>query len=236
MIFPLHKARFRRAFYKSAQCTDRAFYEIVHYCLPGCVADSLQEGKENHINLTLGNSSTISILLNYLYTLEYKNKNGDILVSHVKVYEAASFYGIPALQKLVVKEFEHHLHMRYDSLPKAIEAIYNDIPSFDRTLQDLALDSIVKNSGTLLGTSEEEATELSKMMDDLPQLGKDLTYHLLLENAKIKAAIGSIPAPDSTPGWCIHELQCESCQWNLDLIFRRHPHETADGAPNMTSP
>lgn len=160
--------------------------------LPGCVADSLQEGKEHHINLTIGKSSIIAIVLNYLYTLEYDNKNEDILVSHVNVYEAASFYDIPPLQTLVAEEFKKHLHVEQDSLPKAVGAIYNDIPYLDRTLRDLALDAIVKYSGTLLGSSEEEATELSKIMDDLPQLGKDFTYRLLSEMVKVRAVIARL--------------------------------------------
>ncbi|TID19572.1 hypothetical protein E2P81_ATG06739 [Venturia nashicola] len=190
--------------HKVVVCTQSKFFE------KACEPNSFKEGKENHIDLTIGNSSIISILLNYLYTLDYAYNNEDILVSHVKVYEAASFYDIPILQTMVVREFEKHLLGECDSLPKAIEAIYNDIPSFDRKLRDLALDAIVKNSGPLLGTSEEGATELSKMMDDLPQLGKDLTYCFLFENAKIKTAYHTAPSNSTKhPQKIVH--RCATC-------------------------
>lgn len=115
---------------------------------------------------------------------------------------------------LVVKEFKKDLLTEYNSLPKAIEAIYNDIPSFGRIMRDLALDAIIGNSGKLLGASEEEATELSKMMDDLPQLGKDLTYHLL--SAKIKTSTALATPPDF--GHKVYHL-CDLCRngvaWRL---------------------
>jgi len=111
-----------------------------------------QEGCENLVNLSIGDSTTISTLLNYLYTTTYSSQAEDSLITDVNVYLAADFYDIPILKQLAAGRFE--------SLLEAVDAIYTDTPSSDRTLWDPVLNTIVAHAPDLIKSDEDKPPTL----------------------------------------------------------------------------
>lgn len=107
----------------------------------------------------------------------------NVLLSHVKVYEAADFYDIPTLKLVVAREFGIELQ-KFDQhvFLAAIDAVYNsNIPPTDRTLHDLVLTAITANTSKLLkpgGSTEDVHSQFMDLMDRVLELGKDLTLRI----------------------------------------------------------
>lgn len=140
------------------------------------------QGNENLLNLTIGDSSTISILLNYLYTLEYENKNEAILVSHVNMYVAADFYDTPVLKMLAAKEFKACLSYTSPFL-NAIETVFNNVPSIDCILRDHVLDFVMEHARQLLLVDgNAKSTAFTELMDRVPELGRESPFAWPLES------------------------------------------------------
>lgn len=148
------------------------------------LANEKQEGNENRIDLTVGNSTTINSLLKYLYTMEYVNHAApeDVLTTDVDVYVVADFYAVPVLKKLIAAQFENHLAKLWntDLFSQAVQTIYTDTPITGRNLRDMALDTIMEHTTDLIETGEgADPTPLTEVMDYVPELGKDLTLRLI---------------------------------------------------------
>lgn len=130
--------------------------------------------------------------------MKYSNdaETEDVLTTDVDAYAVADFYDVPVLKTLVAAHFEVKLNDHWDkhSFAQAVQTIYTNTPSTDRSLRDPALACIMERASDLLGSADESADEptpLSQIMDSVPELGKDLTMRLLAErkdsNSKTQA-------------------------------------------------
>lgn len=129
--------------------------------------------------------------------MEYANDAApeDVLTTDVDVYVVADFYAVPVLKKLIAAQFESHLAESWnpESFPQAVQTIYTDTPTTDRTLRDMALDAIMEHTADLFETGEGTcSTPLTEFMDHLPELGKDLTLRLI-SKSKSKQKMQKVP-------------------------------------------
>lgn len=81
--------------------------------------------------------------------MKYSNdaETEGLFTTNVDTYVVADFYDVPVLKTLVAAHFEVKLndHWEKHSFAQAVQTIYTDTPTTDRTLQDMALDTGVKN-------------------------------------------------------------------------------------------
>lgn len=111
--------------------------------------------------------------------MEYANNAApeDVLATDVDVYVVADFYAVPVLKKFIAAQFENHLATLWnsDSFPQAVQTIYTDTPITDRTLRDMALDTIMEDTTDLIETGDgADSTPLTEVMDYVPELGKTI--------------------------------------------------------------
>lgn len=149
----------------------------------------MQEGKENSVDLVVGDADTISRLLEYLYTFDYSVTTTDLgpLVCNAKIYEAADFYLIPELKKLAAERFIHAANSFWMSrhFLDGVECVYtHDTLSGDlgKELRNIVLRTIFDHSDELLEpsiTSGSTDKTLSGLLLDIPELGRDLTVQYL---------------------------------------------------------
>ncbi|TID19571.1 hypothetical protein E2P81_ATG06738 [Venturia nashicola] len=173
--------------HKAIVCAQSEFFR------KACKPEKFKEGKLNLVELTIGNSTTIGLLLNFLYTMNYANdvKAKNCLLNNVNLYVAADFYAIEALKKVAAAAFEKHLTeglWKTGSFPKALEVIYSETPSSDRKLRDVALAVLMEHAAELFKFDSSVPTELSEVIESLPELSKDIAIQSLSEVEKFKSA------------------------------------------------
>lgn len=120
------------------------------------------------------------------------NKSKNCLLTDVKLYVAADFYVIATLKTVAATSFEKHLTgglWKTDSFPKALEIIYNDTPSSDRKLRDAALTVLMEHAAELIKFGSNVPTDLSMVIEKLPELSKDIAVQSLSEVEKLKSRL-----------------------------------------------
>ncbi|QDS69893.1 hypothetical protein FKW77_000815 [Venturia effusa] len=209
--------------HKAIVCGQSKFFEKA--CEPG----NFKEAKDNAINLTIGDSSTIHLLLVYIYTAQYENHSEDILSSHVNVYVAADFYDIPILNMLAAKEFSDCLSRlsvssNFIDFVNATEAIFNNVPSPDRVLREHVLEFVEHRLRKLLVDGEAKITAFTELMDRVPELAKELVVRFVVGAEKSKVAPYSVKGGDRSGDHRMKILAvCPQCDhlvcWKADDII-----------------
>ncbi|TID19512.1 hypothetical protein E2P81_ATG06679 [Venturia nashicola] len=150
-----------------------------------CKLGKFKEGVENYIDLTIGTSATLSLPLNFLCTLQYELKTIDeSLVNDANVYGAADFYTVPALKPTIIEHFSVLLNKFWDTtyFIDSIDIIYNILPSNDRHLRDVVVDTIIKR-----GLLRNHEGPLAEVLDKAPGLGKDISFRMYGEITQLKS-------------------------------------------------
>ncbi|QDS69894.1 hypothetical protein FKW77_000821 [Venturia effusa] len=155
------------------------------------------EGNEGVVELTIGDATTIGFLLNFLYTMSYVDdiKAKSCLITDVNLYIAADFYAIETLKSVAAAGFQKHLTgglWKTDSFPKALELIYNDTFPEDRRLRDVALAVLLDNASELIKFNSTVPTELTRVIESLPELSKDIAIQSLAQVQTLTSEIESL--------------------------------------------
>jgi hypothetical protein len=145
----------------------------------------------------------MALLLEYLYTMDYEDTSESKLLTNVDVYVAADFYDIPVLKELAGKKLEVALVALWDSpqFLKAIETVYAKTPSTDCILRRTIMKVVMEHRERLLNPDNNESPSLPELMDEIPELGKDVLTSLMstLRMCEIK--------------WMgYRKLQCQMCR------------------------
>ncbi|KAE9985017.1 hypothetical protein EG328_008007 [Venturia inaequalis] len=171
--------------HKGILCAQSQFFR------KACNPEHFKEGRENLVELTIGDSSIISLLLSFLYTTNFEATICPLI--DVNLYVAADFYDIEPLRLMAAACFESHLedgHWTSDFFPKAVETIYNETSTeTSPNLRNTAFTCIVEHASELMkpGTNGTPSA-LAIMMDTIPELSKDIAMHLLFEAERLKSA------------------------------------------------
>ena len=123
----------------------------------------LQEGISGTIDLRDDDPDTVNRMLEYLYTIDYKDDHDvsnpfnprtmeSSLVVNANVYAIAEKYDVRALKSLAEQKFAEALETQWnsDSLPVAVEIVYTTTPSSDRGLRDCITRLIERHRNDLL--------------------------------------------------------------------------------------
>ncbi|KAE9970725.1 hypothetical protein EG328_006094 [Venturia inaequalis] len=195
--------------HKAIVCAHSKFFQKA--CEPG----KFKEGEESAISLIIGDSITISFLLEFLYTLDYGShpiggQTGAPLLVHVRLYIAADFYDIPKLKEVAATRFQYSLNdssLTGNEFPSAVEDIYNNIPSSDRVLRDIALQFIMDNDSACLETlPDNSGLTITDVMVKVPDLGKELAMRVLAELNRLK------PMKKAADRWNCQGFRKVQCQ------------------------
>ncbi|TID19636.1 hypothetical protein E6O75_ATG06974 [Venturia nashicola] len=193
--------------HKAIVCAHSKFFEKA--CEPG----KFKEGEESTISLTIGESTTISLLLEFLYTLDYgyhltEGQAVTPLLLHLRLYIAADFYNVPKLKEVAATRFQHSLNgvsLTGNEISKAVEEIYTNIPSCDHVLRDMVLKVILDNISACLNTAPNNSSlTIAEIMAKLPEFGKDLTMRMSAELDRLR------PIEDRWDGQGYRKVQCQA--------------------------
>lgn len=139
----------------------------------------MQEGKENLIDVDAAIANhTISLVLDYLYKMDYDDASGANLQLNVDVYIAADFYDIPVLKELAVQKFKNVLATLWNSpqLFPAIEAIYTNTSSTD-SIRKIVMNIVMLHRGVLMNP---DTSMLPRLLGEIPELGRDVAMTMFL--------------------------------------------------------
>ncbi|QDS69841.1 hypothetical protein FKW77_000169 [Venturia effusa] len=163
-----------------------------------CHPEHFKEGVENHINLELGDSSILEMLLEYLYVLDYDDRalepDQGALITNAEIYAAADFYDISSLKTVAqakMKRCVTTLQMWSNrEFPQAISIVYTTTLAKDRGLRDIVLKAALENFKILKKVGDQTKDDsklveflegrptLTQVMSDVAEFAADVAFQL----------------------------------------------------------
>lgn len=165
-----------------------------------------QEGSDNKINLTFGESGIIKLLLVFIYTFDYDNQihlhilEGSRLLINTDLYSAADFYDIQPLKTQAIAKFNAAAAQFWEEeeeyFPATVQKIYATTVESDRGLRDPAIKLAIKHCTELLKPELNHSPTFMEVLSNNAEVGKDL-------------ALASLPTATQFTGWV--KRRCIGC-------------------------
>ncbi|QDS77772.1 hypothetical protein FKW77_005131 [Venturia effusa] len=154
--------------------------------------DSFKEGREGRIDIAIGDSAIIGLMINFMYCFDYDEKSYSegLLLANARIHEVAEYYIMPQLKSLAVTKFLLAMEMKDKWKPKdfvgAVTQFYG-APVIDAEVRVSVLTAVIDNHKILANDPDFE-----KLLSKMPELGKDLTLVMLPSYARLHKATGCV--------------------------------------------
>ncbi|TID17734.1 BTB/POZ-like protein [Venturia nashicola] len=142
-------------------------------------SEYVQEGRDNRIELVVGDSDTIKLMIDYIYTTTYDDTNfpEGAFTCHLKMIEVADFYAVPGLREKAWKNIQATARgpqtFPIHDFITALRFVYGTLTHEEEIKKHLIL-WIIQDSAHFI-----DDPSFGEVLSELPLLGKELTLKML---------------------------------------------------------